>query len=65
MSITTPQNLKLKFKWCMEKQKDKLYYGIKWTKWYSLGGKLNQVIVYGVIQTLAIVEGSKLNFFPF
>ena len=37
--------------------------GVKWTKLYSLGGKLNQIIVYGVIQTLAIVEGSKLNFF--
>ena len=28
-----------------EIKKDKLYYGVKWTKWHSLGGKLNQVIV--------------------
>ena len=44
-------------------KKEKLYYGVKWTKWHSLEGKLNQVIVYGVIQTLAIVKGSNLNFF--
>ena len=35
----------LKSNLCMEKQKDKLYYGVKWTKWHSLGGKLNQIIV--------------------
>ena len=26
-------------------KKEKLYYGVKWTKWHSLGGKLDQVIV--------------------
>ena len=26
-------------------KKEKLYYGVKWTKWHSLEGKLNQVIV--------------------
>ena len=46
-----------------EIKKDKLYHGVKWTKWHSSGGKLNQIIVYEVIQTLAIVEGSKLDFF--
>ena len=46
MSTTTLQNLKLKFNLCKEKQKkEKLYYGVKWTKLYSFGGKLNQVIV--------------------
>ena len=46
MSTTTLQNLRLKFNFCMEKQKkDKLYVRIKWTKLHSLGGKLNQVIV--------------------
>ena len=34
---------------------EKLYYRVKWTKLYSLGGKLNQVVVQEVIQTLAIV----------
>ena len=38
-------SLKLKFYLCMENKKDKLYYVVKWTKWYSLGGKLNQIIV--------------------
>ena len=38
-------------------------YGVKLTKWHSLGSKLNQVIVQGVIRTLAILEVSKLNFF--
>jgi len=62
MSTTTLQNLKLKFNLCMEKQKkDKLYMGVKWTKLHSLGGKLN--IVSGVIQTLSIFEGSKLDIF--
>ena len=28
-----------------------------------MGGKLKQVIVYRVIQSLSIVEGSKFNFF--
>ena len=28
-------------------KKDKLYYGVMWIKWYSLGGKLNQIIVEG------------------
>jgi len=55
MSTTTLQDFKLKFNLCMEKQKDKLYYRVKWTKLYSLGGKLNQVVVQEVIQTLAIV----------
>ena len=45
MSTTTLQDFKLKFNLCMEKQKDKLYYRVKWTKLYSLGGKLNQVVV--------------------
>ena len=55
MSTTTLQDFKLKFNLCMEKQKDKLYYRVKWTKLYSLWGKLNQVVVQEVIQTLAIV----------
>ena len=55
MSTTTLQDFKLKFNLCMERQKDKLYYRVKWTKLYSLGGKLNQVVVQEVIQTLAIV----------
>ena len=62
MSTTTLQNLKLNFNMCMEKKKYKLCYEIKWTKLHSLGGKLNQVIVYGVIQTLAIIHGSNLEF---
>jgi len=33
----------------MEKQKRQIVYGVKWTKLHSLGGKLNQVIAYGVI----------------
>ena len=45
MSTTTLQDFKLKFNLCMEKQNDKLYYRVKWTKLYSLGGKLNQVVV--------------------
>ena len=57
------QNLKLKFNLCMEKQKNKLYIGIKWTKLHNLGGKLNEVIAYEVIQTSTIIEESKLNFF--
>ena len=28
-----------------ETKRDKLYYGVKGTKWHSLGVKLNQVIV--------------------
>ena len=40
-----------------------MYYEVKWTKLHSLGGKLNQVIIQGVIQTLAIVQGSNLDFF--
>ena len=37
---------------------------IKYTiKWYSLWGKMNQTIVYEIIQTLTIVEGSNLDFF--
>ena len=28
-----------------ETKRDKLYYGVKGTKWHSLGGKLNQFIV--------------------
>ena len=50
MSTTTLQDFKLKFNLCMEKQKDKLYYRVKWTKFYSLGGKLNQVVVQEVIR---------------
>ena len=45
MSTTTLQNLKLGFNLCIEKQKDKLSFGVKETKWYSLGGKLGQVTV--------------------
>ena len=33
------------------------------TKWHSLGAKLNQEIVKEVIQTLAILEGSNLDLF--
>ena len=29
---------------------EKLYYRVKWTKFYSLGGKLNQVVVQEVIR---------------
>ena len=51
----------------MEKQKkDKLYYKVKWTKLHSLGGKLDQVIVWEVIQTLSILQKrNKLDFFLF
>jgi hypothetical protein len=28
-----------------ETQKNMLYYGVKWTKWYSYTGKLNKVLV--------------------
>ena len=38
--------------------------GVKWAKLYGLEGKLNQIIVYRVIQTLSILEGSELDFFP-
>ena len=62
MSAATLQNLKLKFNLCKEKQK-KLYYGVKQTKLYSLDGKLNQIIIYRVIQTLAILDGNNLDFF--
>ena len=37
--------------------------GVKWAKLHSLGGKLNQVIVYRITQTLVILGGTKLNFF--
>jgi len=47
----------------MRNKKDKLYYRIKWTKLHNLGGKLNEVIAYEVIQTSTIIEESKLNFF--
>ena len=47
-----------------ETKKDKLYYGIKQTKLHSLGSKWNKVICQEVNQTLAILEGGKLNFFP-
>ena len=39
--------------------------GVKWTKLYGLEGKLNQIIVYRVIQTLSILEGSELDFFSY
>ena len=32
-------------------------------KWHGLAGKLNQVIVYRITQTLVILGGTKLNFF--
>jgi len=64
MSNTTLQNLKLKFNLCMEKQKRQIVYGVKWTKLHSLGGKLDQVIVWEVIQTLSILQKrNKLDFF--
>ena len=50
MFITTLQKFKLKFNLCMEKKNEKLYYRVKWTKFYSLGGKLNQVVVQEVIR---------------
>ena len=28
-----------------ETKKNKLYYGVGWTKWHSLGGKLDHIIV--------------------
>jgi len=40
-----PAKFEIKFNLCMEKKKDKLYYGVKWTTLYNLGSKLNQVIV--------------------
>ena len=60
---TILHNLKLIFNLCWRNIKYKLYFGVKWTNLHSLGGKLNQIIIQGVIQTFAIVEGSKLNFF--
>ena len=45
MSTFAMQNLKLKFNLCMEKQKNKFYIGVKWTKLHNLGSKLNQMIV--------------------
>ena len=43
--------------------KKQITVGVIWAKWYSLGAKMNQTIVYRVIQTLATVERSNLNFF--
>ena len=60
MSTTTLQK-KLKFNLSMEKQKRQIIYEGK-TKLHSLGGKSIQVIVQGVIQILAIVQGSNLDF---
>jgi len=48
----------------MEKQKRQIVYEVKWTKLHSLGGKLDQVIVWEVIQTLSILQKrNKLDFF--
>ena len=63
MPITTLKNLKFRFHLCVEKQKRQIVLGVNWTKWHSLRSKLNEELVEGVIQTLAILEGSNLDFF--
>jgi len=62
-AITTLQNLKFRFHLSVEKQKRQIVLGVNWTKEHSLGRKLNEELVEGVIQTLAILEGSNLDFF--
>jgi len=44
-------------------KKRQIVLGVNWTKWHSLRSKLNEELVEGVIQTLAILEGSNLDFF--
>ena len=63
MPITTLKNLKFRFHLCVEKQKRQIVLGVNWTREHSLGRKLNEELVEGVIQTLAILEGSNLDFF--
>jgi len=61
---TTLHNHKLRFHLYVEKLKKKrqIVLGGK-LNWHSLGAKLNQETVKGVIRTLVILEGSNLNFF--
>ena len=48
----------------MEKQKkENLYMGVKWTKLYSLGVKLNQVIIYGLFRLWLYLKGY-IELFP-
>ena len=40
-----------------ETKKENLYMGVKWTKLYSLGVKLNQVIIYGLFRLWLYLKG--------
>ena len=54
------QNLKLRFNCCMEKKKEKLYYGVKWIEWHSLEGKLQFMELF---RLWLYLKGVNLTFF--
>ena len=58
-----PAKFGIKLQLVYGEKKEKLCYGVKQTKMHSLGGKLNQVIVQGVMQTLVQLRGVIQTFY--
>jgi hypothetical protein len=64
MSNTIMQSLKLKSNLCMEKENNKLHYGVIWTKYHSLGDKPKKII-YGFFLTSDRVKKEHLIYMHF